>query len=89
MYLIIFFNQVIDEEWESWEFEHNKVYKNEHEEKFRLKIFMENKHQIAQHNILYHQQKRNYSLTMNQFGDLLQHEFSGKYSSSNDSKYHA
>ena len=38
---------------------------------------MENKHQIAQHNILYHQQKRNYSLTMNQFGDLLQHEFSG------------
>ena len=41
---------------------------------------MENKHQIAQHNILYHQQKRNYSLTMNQFGDLLQHEFSGKYS---------
>jgi len=71
------YQEVIDEEWESWKLEHNKVYKNEHEEKFRLKIFMENKHQIAQHNILYHQQKRNYSLTMNQFGDLLQHEFSG------------
>ena len=73
----MFFLQDIDEEWESWKSKHNKVYENENEDKNRLKIFMENKHQIDQHNILYHQQKRNYSLTMNQFGDLLQHEFSG------------
>merc|ERR1712223_804074 len=70
------YEEVIDEEWESWKLEHNKVYKNEHEEKFRMKIFMENKHQIAQHNILYHQNKTSYTMKINEYGDLLPHEFS-------------
>merc|ERR1712180_265113 len=42
-----------------------------------MKIYMENKHKIAKHNLLFHsqpQQKR-YHLKMNKYGDMLHSEF--------------
>ncbi|KAG8185610.1 hypothetical protein JTE90_023309 [Oedothorax gibbosus] len=65
---------VIKEEWEAFKQQFKKIYE-EVEDAFRLKIFMENKHKIAKHNILVSQGKKSYTLQMNQFGDLLHHEF--------------
>ena len=44
------FFEVVVEEWESWKVVHGKSYKSAEEEKFRMKIFMENKSKIAKHN---------------------------------------
>ena len=67
--------EIIDEEWETWKFQHGKKYDSDEEEHFRMRIFMENKRYIAKHNALYYQGIKNYTLKMNHFGDLLQHEF--------------
>merc|ERR1712107_259896 len=44
-------------------------------EHFRMKIWMENKAKIEKHNRLAHKGHKSYHLAMNQFGDLLHHEF--------------
>merc|ERR1712142_100363 len=40
-----------------------------------MKIYMENKHKIAKHNMLFHGGQKKYHLKMNKYGDLLHHEF--------------
>jgi len=45
------------------------------EENFRMKIWMENKAKIERHNRRAVQGLKSYHLAMNQFGDLLHHEF--------------
>jgi len=65
---------VIKEEWEAFKLMFEKVYE-EAEDAFRMKVFMENKHKIAQHNQLFSSGKKSYNLRMNSFGDLLHHEF--------------
>lgn len=55
--------------------EHTKQYKSDTEERFRMKIFMENKNKIAQHNQLYEKGHVSYKLALNKYGDLLHHEF--------------
>nr|AJF94913.1 cathepsin L4 [Nephilengys cruentata] len=65
---------VIKEEWEAFKLEFSKIYE-EIEDTFRMKVFMENKHKIAQHNKLFLTGHKSYSLSMNKFGDLLHHEF--------------
>ena len=71
------FEEVIEEEWESFKLKHEKSY-DLLQDGFRRKIFMENKHRIAQHNTLYHQNKTSYKMKINKYGDLLEHEFTGK-----------
>merc|ERR1712228_139549 len=44
-------------------------------EHFRMKIWMENKAKIEKHNRLAHKGHKSYHMAMNQFGDLLHHEF--------------
>ncbi|KFM62807.1 Cathepsin L, partial [Stegodyphus mimosarum] len=65
---------VLKEEWKAFKLEFKKLYE-EAEDAFRMKVFMENKHKIAQHNQLYSKGKKSYGLAMNKFGDLLHHEF--------------
>ena len=74
------FEEVIEEEWEAFKLKYQKSYDDATQDGFRMRIFMENKHRIAQHNILYHQNKTSYKMKMNKFGDLLQHgdKFTGK-----------
>ena len=78
------------EEWETWKLEHGKVYGRQlfgaqggnaipgtrsQEETFRMKIWMENKAKIERHNRYAHKGLKSYHLGMNQFGDMLHHEF--------------
>ncbi|XP_012154198.1 cathepsin L isoform X2 [Megachile rotundata] len=55
--------------------EHKKCYKHEAEERLRMKIYMKNKLQIAQHNCDYELKKVTYRLKINKYGDMLNHEF--------------
>lgn len=55
--------------------EHKKVYDSEVEDKFRMKIYAENKHKIAKHNQRFEQGLVSYKLKQNKYGDLLHHEF--------------
>lgn len=71
------FYEVVADEWVTWKLFHAKNYSSAVEDKFRLKIFMENKAKIAKHNALAHQGQKSYFLKMNNFGDLLHHEFIG------------
>lgn len=71
----ISFMDVIKEEWHAFKLRHKKQYKSETEEKFRLKIYAENRHKIAKHNQLYDLGKVSYSLAENKYADMLHHEF--------------
>jgi len=80
--------QVVLEEWETWKLRHGKVYSEDErkagllqgknygmEDKFRMKIWMENKAKIEKHNRHALEGVYSYHLAMNEFGDLLNHEF--------------
>jgi len=59
------------DEWEAFKSHHGKSYDNDIEERFRMKIYLENRHRIAKHN----KDAQHYKLAMNKYGDLLPHEF--------------
>ena len=81
----------IMEEWETWKLTHGKTYGDDRqlngltksvyspgmgqEEKFRMKIWIENKIAIEKHNQAALRGEHSFHLAMNQFGDLLNHEF--------------
>lgn len=69
------FTDLVAEEWELFKTQFSKAYNSEIEEKFRLKVFMDNKHKIAAHNKRFRNGEESYELEMNHFGDLLHHEF--------------
>jgi len=69
------FFELVMEEWETYKLIHSKGYDNGMEEKFRMKIYMENKKRIAKHNAKAAKGEYSYHLAMNEFGDLLHHEF--------------
>lgn len=69
------FFDVVVQEWEEWKMLHDRSYNSTTEEKFRLKIFMENKAKIARHNIKAQNGHHSYFLKMNHYGDMLHHEF--------------
>jgi len=62
------------EEWNLFKAKHGKVYSESVEEKFRMKIYIQNKALIDRHNRLANLGHHSYFLKMNQFGDLLQSE---------------
>jgi len=72
------FFEVVAEQWETWKVVHAKNYTDPLAEKFRMKIFMENQARIARHNARAHQGQKSYFLKMNNYGDLLHHEFLGR-----------
>jgi len=71
----ITFIDLVLEEWETWKQTHSKAYESHTEEKFRLKIFMENKGKVERHNRQAQKGKHSFTLSMNKYGDLLNHEF--------------
>lgn len=73
------FFEVVVEEWEGWKYLHGQNYTTPAEEKFRMKVFMENKAKVAKHNRRAHRGKHSYTLKMNKYGDLLHHEFVTKF----------
>ena len=69
------FFELVQEEWTTFKAEHGKNYNSDIEEKFRMKIYMDNKHKIAKHNGNYEMKKVSYKMKMNKYGDMLHHEF--------------
>ena len=69
------FMDVVSEEWSLWKAMYEREYESATEEKFRMKIYMENKAYVARHNHLAHMGHHSYFLEMNHFGDLLHSEF--------------
>eukprot|EP00092_Neocalanus_flemingeri_P017837 GFUD01019301.1.p1 GENE.GFUD01019301.1~~GFUD01019301.1.p1 ORF type:complete len:380 (+),score=117.66 GFUD01019301.1:91-1140(+) len=79
--------ELVLEEWETWKLQHNKTYGDGNEgsnlvdgrynpeEKFRMKIWIENKAKIEKHNRHALKGHHSYHLAMNEWGDLLHHEF--------------
>jgi len=67
-------SQLIKDEWELFKKTHDKSY-SEFEDKFRLKVYLENRHKIARHNTRNQFGDVSYTLAMNKYGDLLHHEF--------------
>ena len=71
----ISYNDVVEEEWNTFKSAHGKVYSSLSEEHFRMKVYMKNKAMIAKHNRLAHEGLHRYFLKMNHFGDLTHQEF--------------
>ncbi|CAG9823173.1 unnamed protein product [Phaedon cochleariae] len=69
------FFDLVQEEWGTFKLTHKKQYESETEERFRMKIFMENSHKIAKHNKLYAMGLVSYKLGVNKYADMLHHEF--------------
>lgn len=69
------FIDLIREEWDIFKLHFAKKYDNDVEDSFRMKIYMDNKHKIQQHNKQYEQGSVSFKMEMNHFGDLLHHEF--------------
>ncbi|CAD7089017.1 unnamed protein product [Hermetia illucens] len=67
--------EVIKEEWNAFKAQHKKAYSDDTEEKFRMKIFVENKHKIAKHNQRYERGEVSYKLGLNKYADMLHQEF--------------
>lgn len=67
------YKDVVGEEWELWKSKHGKSYSPE-EDVFRMKIFMDNKYRIAKHNIGHQLGHHDFTMEMNNLGDLLPHE---------------
>merc|ERR1712223_1218048 len=77
--------EAIIEEWETWKLQYGKTYTRNYgdsmggqysqEESFRMKIWMENKAKIEKHNRHFYKGAHTFNLAMNEFGDLLHHEF--------------
>jgi len=80
------FFDIVNEEWSTWKLMYNKRYETKLEDKFRFKIFMENKAKIAKHNALAHRKEKSYFLQMNRYGDLLHEEFKEKFNGYNYNK---
>lgn len=57
------------DEWAAFKALYGKKYASETEDQFRMKIYLQNRQTIAQHN-----KKGSFKLGMNQYGDLLLHE---------------
>lgn len=65
---------LLQDEWEAYKSHHVKKYQNPVEEKFRMKIYLENRHRIAKHN----KEGKSFKLAMNKYGDMLPREFASR-----------
>ncbi|XP_065156463.1 cathepsin L-like [Atheta coriaria] len=65
----------VTRQWGAYLAQEDKQYDSETEEKFRMKVFMENAHKVIKHNQLYDIGLVNYKLSLNTWSDMLHHEF--------------
>ncbi|KAJ8918900.1 hypothetical protein NQ315_016802 [Exocentrus adspersus] len=80
------FFDLVQEQWTSFKLTHKKNYDTEIEERFRMKIFMENAHKIARHNKLFALGQVTYKLGLNKYADMLHHEFVHTFNGFNKTK---
>lgn len=66
---------LFEDEWHEFKLTHAKKYTNSMEEKFRMKIFLDNKRKIAKHNQEYATGNKTFKMAPNKYSDMLPHEF--------------
>jgi len=71
----IFLQDVAQEEWNHFKLKYSKKYNDLLEDRFRQKIFLENKLEIARHNQMYERGEVAFKLGLNKYADLLHQEF--------------
>lgn len=69
------FVDLAKDEWEEFKARHEKKYSNQNEERFRYKIYIDNRHKIAKHNTKFHSNQVPYKLSINKYSDMLHSEF--------------
>lgn len=74
----------LDEKWEEFKVNFNKVYRLSNEEQVRKEIFSKNLMEIEEHNERYATGKESYEKGINQFSDLTYEEFARVYLGEND-----
>lgn len=74
----------LDEKWEEFKVNFNKVYRLSNEEQVRKEIFSKNLMEIEEHNERYAAGKESYEKGINQFSDLTYEEFARVYLGEND-----
>lgn len=62
-------------EFDKWAQKHGKLYKNWQDRVYREGVWIKNMDKILQHNKLYEQGEKSYTLAMNEHGDLTHEEF--------------
>jgi len=67
--------ELFEVEWLHFKVKHSKSYGHSTEENWRKKVFLDNSHYIAQHNLRHAKGESTFQMAMNEFGDLLHHEF--------------
>lgn len=80
------FVDLVMEEWKTFKTVYNKDYKSDIEEKFRLKIFMENRHKIAKFNAKFARGSVPFNMKLNKYADMLHHEFVNIFNGFNRTK---
>jgi cathepsin L len=70
------FADLAKEEWEEFKALYNKAYKDETEERFRYKIYVENRYKITKHNKAFHSSgSPSFKIGLNKYSDMLHTEF--------------
>lgn len=54
-----------------FQIQHKKKYDTDTEEKFRMKIFMDNRHKVAKHNAKFERGEINFQLGINKYSDMV------------------
>merc|ERR1712038_1215254 len=65
---------LVKEQWEAWKTKNGKEYQNHEEERFRMKIWMDNVEKIEKHNEQYYQGEVKGLKRLNKLSDLLESE---------------
>merc|ERR1711884_438458 len=65
---------LVKEQWEAWKAKNGKEYQNHEEERFRMKIWMDNLEKMEKHNEQYYQGEVKGLKRLNKFSDLLESE---------------
>ncbi|KAK9498918.1 hypothetical protein O3M35_003461 [Rhynocoris fuscipes] len=68
-------NSIFPSDWIEFKLAYGKNYTNLFEEQFRMRVYMNNKQKIEEHNAKFEQGLVSYAMEMNHFGDLMPHEF--------------
>lgn len=72
---VVTYRDVLTEEWAEFKERYNKVYSSQSEDNYRFKIFLENKHKIAQHNRRLSSGVSSFTMKLNKYSDMTHQEF--------------
>ncbi|EEB17891.1 Cathepsin L precursor, putative [Pediculus humanus corporis] len=77
------YENVIQKEWDLFKAQYGKSYKTPEEEYYRMRIYMDNKLEIVEHNLKFLEGKVSYEMGENQFSDMTSDEVNDLYNGYN------